>query len=296
MSVENTRIVMPRTADLRDLGSKELFTPLGNTRIALPGLANLRDLGGYPGRDGMVIAPRRLFRSEVLVAEGVSSIHGVWSAANAQQLAGLGIRTIIDLRAKHEVANTPSSWREATGAVIVELPIAEGGEGTDTNYVRRMLTKEITRFTERDMAQFYTETLDRRADIFAAAITILADSEQVPALVHCSAGKDRTGLLIALVLEILGSPRALTVADYTLTGLFRPNRVQAYAPMFEGAGVELDSIRVLFETPASAMEAALSYLDEKFGGAANYLLTAGGISPESLDCLKTTLLVAPELP
>lgn len=294
MSAENTRTAGPGTADLPGPGAGELFAPLENTRIELPGLANLRDLGGYPGRDGTVVAPGRLFRSEVLVTEEVSTIHGVWSAANAEQLAGLGIRTIIDLRARHEVAKTPSSWREATGAAVVELPIAEGGEGTDTNYVRGMLTGEITHFTELDMAHFYRETLDRRADIFAAAIRILADSAQVPALVHCSAGKDRTGLLIALVLEVLGSPRALTVADYTLTGLFRPNRVQAYAPLFEGAGVNLDDIRVLFETPASAMTSALSYLDEQFGGAAHYLVSAGGISPVTLDRLKTSLLIMPE--
>ena len=295
MSVDNTRTALPGIAKPRDLGAGELFAPLQCTRIELPGLENLRDLGGYPGQDGRVIAPRRLFRSEVLVTEEVSKIHGLWSAANADQLAGLGIKTVIDLRARHEVARTPSSWREATGALVVELPIAEGGEGTDTNYVRRMLTGELTRFTELDMANFYRETLDRRADVFAAAVAILADSNQVPALVHCSAGKDRTGLLIALVLEVLGTPRELTVADYTLTGLFRPNRVQAYAPILQGAGLELDNVRILFETPASAMNSALAYLDEQFGGAANYLMAAGGISKELLDCLKATLLVTPEL-
>jgi protein-tyrosine phosphatase len=269
---------------------------IANTRIPIEGTSNLRDLGGYPASNGMVIAPRRLFRSEVLVAKEKSEIHGVWNATNADQIKALGIRTVIDLRAVHEVEKTPSSWKLATGAEVVELPIAEGGEGTDTSFVRRLITGEMTQFSEFDMAQFYRDTLDRRAATFAAAVGILAEEGRVPALVHCAAGKDRTGLLIALVLEVLGTPRTITVADYALTGEFRSDRVQAYAPLLKEAGVELDSVRVLFETPASAMESALAHLDEHHGGATGYLLSTGGVKKADLDRLRAALLVRPQTP
>jgi protein-tyrosine phosphatase len=263
-----------------------------HNRIAIPGTSNLRDLGGYRTANATMIAPRRLFRSEVIVASGDSELQGVWESAHADAFVGLGIRTVIDLRAAHEVTSTPSAWAQATGADVVALPIAEGGEGTDTNYVRLLLTRELARFDESDMADFYCDVLDRRAMTIGAAVQVLTGAGRLPALVHCSAGKDRTGLLVAVVLEVLGVPRAVTVVDYALTGVFRPKRIRAYAHLFEAAGVALDDVRVLFETPASAMEAALAHLDERYGGASHYLVQAGGLTVAELAALRDNLLIA----
>jgi protein-tyrosine phosphatase len=111
----------------------------------------------------------------------------------------------------------------------------------------------------------------------------------VPVLVHCSAGKDRTGMFAALVLEALGVPRPVVVRDYAMTGVFRPNRVAAYAESFAAAGIRSGDVRVLFETPAAAMQATPAHLDERYGGAAGYL-RSGGLADADLELIRANLL------
>ena len=261
------------------------------SRIDIPGTTNLRDLGGLQGGPDRVVRPGTLYRSEVLLADAPGENQGIWRQDQAEAYAALGLRTVIDLRAEHESADKPTAWGRATGADVVALPIAEGGEGADTNFVRLLLSGDMARFGPEDMAAFYCATLDRRATTFAAAIRVLADPARVPALVHCSAGKDRTGLLVALVLTLLGTPRDVIVEDYTLTGLLRPDRVLAYADLFGPRGIELDDVRALFETPASAMHAALEHLDDRYGGVEGYLRDAGGLGTSEIELVRATLLV-----
>jgi protein-tyrosine phosphatase len=151
----------------------------------------------------------------------------------------------------------------------------------------------MSRFGVGDMTRFYCDMLDRRADVFAGVARVLASPARLPVLVHCSAGKDRTGMFVALVLGALGVPRPVVIRDYALTGVFRPNRVVAYADSFTAAGIAPNDVRVLFETPAAAMEATLAYLDERYGGAAGYLL-AGGLTQAELDLIRASLLIGGE--
>lgn len=250
----------------------------------------MRDLGGYPAGDGQVLVRGRFYRSEALAHPGASEVHAIWDAANAAHYAALGLRTVIDLRTPRETEVAPSAWRVATGAKVVHLPMAEGGEGSDTNVMGRLLSGELTRFDAYDLARLYQGALDRRAEVFVAAARLLATSDRCPLLVHCSAGKDRTGMLVAVVLEALGTPRELVVRDYALTGIFRPNRVASYAAQLAAAGLDADAVRVLFETPAPAMDAALGYLDTVYGGAASYLVEVGGLDPAELAGLRANLL------
>lgn len=259
------------------------------TRVPIPGTDNVRDLGGYPAAAGQVVARGRLYRAQALVHPQAGQLHAVWDAAHARHYRDLRVRTIIDLRSADEAGRIPSAWAAATGAALLTMPIAEGGEGTDTNYVRLISSGRMPRFTAEDMARFYCDMLDRRADVFAGAVSVLASGSRLPVLVHCSAGKDRTGIYAALVLEVLGVPRPIVVRDYALTGVLRPNRVAAYAELFSGAGVALDDVRTLFETPTAAMETALAHLDSRYGGAAGYL-RKGGLTESSLGRIRENLL------
>ncbi len=260
--------------------------------ISVPGMNNIRDLGGLPAADDLEVAHGRFLRSETLAMPGARGPHSIWDEAHASHYDALKLRTVIDLRSDGEVGATPSAWTRATGADIIRLPIAEGVEGTDTDYVNRLIAGTLDRFDADDLARFYVITLERRATVFAEAVRLLGDPDRLPLLVHCSAGKDRTGLLVALVLTVLGTPRDVVVTDYALTGELRPNRIADYAPLLP-PDTDLDAVRVLFETPASAMEAALAHLDAEHGGAEGLLLGPGGLDASDLDALRRALLVSP---
>jgi protein-tyrosine phosphatase len=257
--------------------------PVGTTQ-------NLRDLGGMPAGDGQVVARRRVYRAEALVRPGTTELCAVWDPAHTQLYRELGLRTVLDLRARAETARAPSAWPEATGAVYVALPMDEGAEG-DTNFVAEIRAGLRTRFTADDLAEFYGATLRRRGADFGAGLRVIAAAARLPVLVHCAAGKDRTGLLVALLLEALGVSRPVVVADYALTGVLRPDRVRAYAHLFTESGVELADIAMLFDSPAAAMEAALAGLDEDYGSVPAYLERECGLSPDELASLRANLLV-----
>ncbi len=244
-------------------------------RLDLPGTQNVRDLGGLPVAGGATITPGLLYRGEALVAAGGSSLLSQLDPAHAGAFAALGLATVVDLRSEAEVRASPSAWGSVTGARAVRHAIEEGGEGSDTNYVRLITSGAMATFDAGDLAVFYRDVIDRRGPVFAAVIGLFADRERLPALIHCSAGKDRTGLLVALLLDLLGTPRDMIVADYALTGRLRPNRVQAYRHLFDPLGIPLADVSALFETPASAMESTLAHLDDGYGGTAAYLARYG---------------------
>ena len=273
-------------ADLRRL--------LLQSRVDLPGTTNLRDLGGYPTRNGRVVRPGALYRAEALAipGPGVARV-ALWRDELLKEYRRLGLALVIDLRPEQESALPPSAWAWATDAVLLAIPINEGGEGDATDYVRRLREGTLRSFSAEDLAEYYRTTLRRRARQFGLAIEALAGAGATPALVHCAAGKDRTGLLIALVLEALGVSREIVVADYALTGAFRPNRVAAYADVLAAGGIAPEDVSALFETPADAMQLVLDGLDRDHGSVQAFLLGPAGLDEHALRRLAGALLTDP---
>lgn len=261
------------------------------THRAVGTTTNLRDLGGIPAGGGAVVAPGRLFRAEALVSPGTTDLCAVHDPADDDAYAALGVRTVIDLRSAGEVVRIASRWPDATGAVRVGQPM-EGAEG-DTDVVGDIRAGRRHRFTAADLADLYTGMLATRAAEIGAALRVLADPARLPALVHCAAGKDRTGVVVALLLELLGVPREVVVAEYAFTGVLRPDRVRAYAPLFAGSGVDLAAVAPLFDTPAESIETALARLDSTSGSVAGYLEGACGLSRTEQASIRENLLVTP---
>lgn len=221
---------------------------------------------------------------------GGSASYAIYDAAAREQYLRLGLRAVVDLRAEQEMLRGPTAWADVSGARLVQIPIAEGGEGADTNYIRMLLDGEMDHFGVDDMSTFYIDLLERRAEQLGRAYRVVADAENLPALVHCAAGKDRTGIFVALVLSSLGVPDAFVVEDYALTGVLRPNRIDTYADRFVAAGRDPEIARLLFEAPAASMASTLAYLDAEYGGAEQYLVSRAGVDRERVDALRALLL------
>lgn len=253
--------------------------------VRLPGLRNVRDVGGRPTADGRVVRRGLVLRSELLGGPGAPEMCGVYDPADADAFRALGLRTVLDLRTSEEEHEVPSAWVEATGAELVNVPVAEGGRLIDS-----ILSGAVPATTPEGFGRLYTRMFERRAVAFGAALTVLSDPAGLPAVVHCSAGKDRTGALVALLLSVLGVPRELVLEDYAYTQVARPDRVEHYAAQIRAAGRTTDEVRVFFESPAVTMRVALDHLDAGYGSVEAYLTGPGATDPAVLDLLRDTML------
>lgn len=167
-------------------------------RITLEGAFNFRDLGGYPAADGRSIAWRRLFRSD-----GLSRL----TADDLVRLVDLGIATVIDLRTAGERERESMPEGPFTPAVH-HLPMMDVLPSED----------ELVSWVDEDfLIGRYSQMLDDGAGAIGEAVRVLSAPGAVPGLFHCAAGKDRTGILAAVVLGVLGVPDDVIAEDYALS-------------------------------------------------------------------------------
>lgn len=220
---------------------------------------------------------------------GGSASYAIYDASADAAYKDLGLRTVIDLRAQGETNRAPTAWATVCGADLVEIPIAEGGEGADTNYMRMLLDGQMKSFGVEDMTRFYIGLVERRGVELGAAIRTLLEPDRLPLLVHCAAGKDRTGVLIALVLSAIGVSDDDVVDDFSMTEILRPNRIDTYAHLFVEAKRDPEIARVLFESPPESMKALLAHIDNKYGGVLGYLEKYAGIDDLAVRALRKAL-------
>jgi protein-tyrosine phosphatase len=180
----------------------DLAALLADDRRVVPLFAvhNFRDLGGYPTADGRETRWRTLFR-----ADGLYRL----TPDDARAVIGLGVRTVVDLRTDNEVQTRGTFPVDDHDVAYHHLPVIDATWGETA-------TPEID-----DVVEFlvwaYREMLAEAAPRFAKAMSLLAEASVLPAVFHCAAGKDRTGILSALVLGSMRVDPVIIAADYGLT-------------------------------------------------------------------------------
>jgi len=167
-------------------------------KISLEGCFNFRDLGGYPTRDGAHVRWRRMFRSDGLQA--------LTEADVAQLCDELSLASVVDLRSTAEISNDGRGLLADAPIGFHHLPFFDGD------------TKGYVPPPDMTLANLYLAMIERATEPIAAAIRVMADTEpEGSAVYHCAAGKDRTGVLSAILLSLLGVDDELIVADYALS-------------------------------------------------------------------------------
>jgi protein-tyrosine phosphatase len=238
-------------------------------QIDLPGCANFRDLGGYPTRGGMRLRWRRLFRSD--------GLHGLTPDGVDRVVDELGIGAIVDLRSTGEVGVDGRGELRDRSPVYHHLPLFEGPLTVDPEL--------INQFT---LAERYFLMAERAKIPVARVISALAECS-TPVVYHCTAGKDRTGLISAIVLGLLGVPDEFIVADYAAS---QDNLGAIVDRLMQSEGYR-DVIETLpADTLHAKPETMLSLLDQlrdrygSFRGYANDI----GLSDAVIRRLETELL------
>lgn len=238
--------------------------------IDLDGVANMRDLGGLPTRDGGMTAPRRLIRSDHLQDLTARDI--------GRLVSEVGVTDVLDLRTEVELTLTgpgPLSRIDSLTHHHHSLIDTTARSATVATTVAAALASRPT--TERD-ADFWTRHylgyLERRGDAVSAALHVIADSRGAT-IVHCAAGKDRTGTVVGLALDVAGVPHEEIVADYALSAE-RLHRILERLRRLDFYGDSLRTQRPEDQMPrAETMRAILSTLTEQYGGAAGWLRGRG---------------------
>jgi protein-tyrosine phosphatase len=232
-------------------------------RIELAGLLNFRDVGGYPVAGGGSVRWRTLFRSDAL--------HRLDSAGVAA-VTGLGLRTVVDLRTQLEADYAPSP----VCGRVTHIPVLTGGDFQGVPL---------------DLGGLYRYFVDECGGQIAAAIAELCGDDALPALVHCSAGKDRTGVVIALILAVLGVPDELIAADYALSGLYLdPDETPAIGQLSASTGLGEELTRALLSSPPELILEILDRVRAVTGSVDGYLL-AHGLAGSGLARLRAALIV-----
>ena len=245
--------------------------------IDLQGLANLRDVGGIPTVDGGKIIPGRLLRSDNLQTLSTSDV---------DQLLGLGLTDVIDMRSDYEVKQEGPTPLSTSGVRIHQYSLFrewEVGVGEDKPGVRpEVLPEEALPWVDLEpsvqldnaVASVYFSYLVDRPDSVLAALRTVAQAPGV-ALVHCAAGKDRTGTIVALALSVADADRQAIIDDYAASServaevVARLKSSPTYAENLEGR--DLSSHLSHPET----MISLLRHIDETFGSVPQMLIKMG---------------------
>jgi protein-tyrosine phosphatase len=243
------------------------------TRILdFEGCVNFRDLGGYRTVDGRTVAWRRLFR-----ADGLNKL----TPADRAQMTDLGLTTVIDLRTVDEAEQRGSFPVDDVPVRYVALPLTDVLPATE----------ELPDWKEAAyVATRYGAMVSEGGPVLTEAIGVLASSGSLPAVMHCSAGKDRTGVLSALILAFLGVPDETIVEDYALSAQAMGRLLERLKAEYPEAvdQVEKFAPAILHVVPET-MEQFLATLRLEYG-TYDELVAALGVV-EAMDVLRASLLV-----
>ena len=246
--------------------------------LPLAGGVNFRDVGGYRTADGRAVRWGRVFRA--------GSLAGL-TDEDVACLGRLGLRLSCDLRSSEEVIARPD--RLPPDAVARHTAVA-----TEVGRVRRVVTLFRKRHRIQELLQdAYLVMLDQNGPLFAGIIRAAADPANLPLVIHCTAGKDRTGLAVALLLLTLGVPEETVIADYTLSNrafdLLSGRMRSEMEPLYR-LGFDEAQLRPFLLAEARTLTGALAHLRRRFGSVERYLQQAG-LDGAAVERVRETLLM-----
>lgn len=236
-------------------------------QLPVRGAFNLRDLGGYATRQGGETLRDRAWRSD-----GLSRL----SHEDMDLMLARGLRRVIDLRAPDEVAAHPGKFSGVDGVEVINLPVFDS------------LAPDSLAQSDDPLPHFYRQMLTARGSALREVFHALADAPGGPVLFHCTAGKDRTGLVAALWLALAGVSREDVIADYALTAELIPGLIARFHDNLRARGIDPALVAPMFACKPAYMADLLDFIDQTWGGAAD-CLRAQGVSTAELSALTARL-------
>jgi protein-tyrosine phosphatase len=242
--------------------------PVERTNPLIPSIPNLRDLGGHVTRDGRWTCSRLLYRSEQL-----SSM----TDQDMPALANLGLKKIYDLRTAVERSAGPDRVPAAAQDVVEDI-LTDEQQSAAANLFK--LFEDPAKANAmlgggRAAAMFHKVYIDlvslpSARSGYSEMFTEIADPDNLPALFHCTTGKDRTGWAAAAVLMLLGVPDEEIMQDYLASNKYILPEYQALIDKYTSAGVEKDILLSILGVRQEYLETSLKEMHDKFGSVEEY--------------------------
>ena len=269
----------------------------GATAIAAPGsslgiqsIPNLRDLGGFTTSDGSVVARGLVYRANQLSGIG---------EADMQRLAAIGLRTDYDLRTAEEKAKRPDELPAGVEYVWLDV-LADSPQAGPAQLETLMSNPEVANpelgggKVEAKFTQSYREfvSLPSAQAEFGKLYRGLLDREKVPAVFHCTTGKDRTGWAAAAFLTLLGVPEDQVYADYLLSNDYILPAYQSAIDGFVAAGGEAEIPRAILGVKREYLDAAFDEMRTRYGTIDRYFADALHIDADQQAALRDMYLAS----
>lgn len=271
-------------------GSADEATGDSARQIVLEGAINVRELGGYATQDGRSVAWGKAFRA--------GDLSGL-TPADVEKLQAAGIATVVDFRGADEIAKDGSAPVPET-IELVNIPVLDETtqalaealtgvlRGGDPAVVEEMLGDGES---QRIKDESFVAQLDQPATMAAYARTLELIAERPGALVfHCTAGKDRTGMMSAILLGLLGVPDHTIVDDFVLSNEYLAEHYAGTYAFLESKGVDVELIRPLTEQSPSNIQPVLDAVHNQYGGWDAFATDVMGLDADTLDALRVKLL------
>jgi protein-tyrosine phosphatase len=252
--------------------------------IKFEGLSNFRDIGGLKTEEGRRVKTGILFRSDRL--SGLTS-------RDLKKMYKLNIKLICDLRTPKELKKNPNQ-NSFSNTKVVNIPIYHNEQ--ELSHWR--LFKFIFGRTGADefeyfIKEYYKGIAFKNTEKIKQVITLIADRNNVPALIHCNVGRDRTGFISAIIQLLLGVPRKKVIEDYLLTNIAFEQRILRFVKYIRRLSlfqVSEKRLQYILQARSEHLEEIIDRIAERYGNVEDYLTKGCGLDPQCLDRLRNLLI------
>ena len=266
-----------------------------NRVINLKGTTNTRDIGGYETNDQGTLRYGQIIRSDRL--SGLT-------ANDFQKLEDIGVKTVIDLRTNEEHDQSPTEWLGDNPPQFFHFPV---GDANNEWFISQRKMMKRNRFTEEQslehMVKGYRMIAEEGTSSYQQLMEVVLDESNWPVLIHCSAGKDRSGVGVALILEALGVDRKTIMEEYLLTNeisriedkavfLSKESKKSSKRSKFS-KGVKASAWLPIVGVRAEMLEAFYASVDEKYGSMDAFLIELG-VDQDARLALAASLTTKPQ--
>lgn len=258
---------------------------INNRHIKLEKACNFREIGGLAADNGSYMKRGILYRSDEL---------SKLTRGDIKVIEDLNIKLVIDLRGVKEREKKPDRFPEQQSITILNIPIDHTNQDLKQTQFFLFLIQKSKEFDfEKYMMDHYSGTAFECTAQIKEIITLLSDEKNMPALIHCTVGKDRTGFVAALLQLIAGIPRETVLDEYLITNRYIGKRIKQIVRMVRIMSLfraSVKQIQPMLEVRPDYLNNVLDEIFRLYGSVENYLLTCCKVEPEVLNKLKNLLI------